>query len=187
MSSCYLGSRRFPSLFCLCQLPGRAGPEHPHTDRNSDNSINPVTGHAPKGAVVMIGYVVSSIEVPNLVEAETLLPTSSASLRCVPLDSFSERGSGIHLPTNDWAIYATTLATSLHALHILVPTPTSRSQSEDKHSQVPDSNPSHGERLKSSFPLRNRTCFEPLSKSLRAKPTLQDPLSANLQLPFYIS
>jgi hypothetical protein len=47
----------------------------------------------------MIGYVVSSIEVPNLVEAETLLPTSSASLRCVPLDSFSEQGSGLRHPS----------------------------------------------------------------------------------------
>jgi hypothetical protein len=38
-----------------CQQPGRAGPEHPRADRNSDSTVNLVTGYAPKGAVVMIG------------------------------------------------------------------------------------------------------------------------------------
>jgi hypothetical protein len=57
MSSCYLGSRRFHLCFAYVNYLVVRDQNNPHTDRNSDNSINLVTGHAPKGAVVMIGYV----------------------------------------------------------------------------------------------------------------------------------
>jgi hypothetical protein len=36
---------------CLCQLRGRAGPQHPYAERSSEN-VDPVTGQTPKKAVV---------------------------------------------------------------------------------------------------------------------------------------
>jgi hypothetical protein len=114
--------------------------------------------------------------------AETLPPTSPASPSLVPVARLSGQGPGISVPVNDWAILAVTLI----ALHSQIPKRFSGSPSKDKHSQVPDSNPSHGGRLKGPFSLRNRANCKPLSKSLRAESPLEDPLSANLQLPFYI-